>query len=88
MALTDPAKKNIKQSKFRIQSCKKYRNLKTVRWTCGKREHDKVFSHCESIHKLFMSLLGAVKFVIENFAYSLGKKEFLRCSTCKVSFEP
>ena len=40
---------------------------KNFKSTCEHGEHDEVCSHCESIPELLMSLLGAVKFVRENF---------------------
>ena len=40
---------------------------KNFRSECEHGEHDEVCSHCESIPKMLMSLLGAVKFVRETF---------------------
>ena len=43
---------------------------KDFRSDCDHGDHDEECSHCEAIPKLLMSLLGAVKFVKENFETS------------------
>ena len=64
-------KYNIQFESNCASHCAKYalseQKNKNFKSTCEHGEHDEVCPHCESIPKLLMSLLGAVKFVRENF---------------------